>query len=106
MPAKIEQENPTILTSIMKRHRDIDDGTAIPALGHGRIDRMTHVERALGINIHDGFEAPRRETLRLREEIPSRSIHEYVDPAELRHRVLHHGLPGRRKKEMRYIHSQ
>jgi hypothetical protein len=24
----------------------------------------------------------------------------------LRHRVLHHGLPGRRKKEMRYIHSQ
>jgi hypothetical protein len=24
----------------------------------------------------------------------------------LRHRVLHHGLSGRRKKEMRYIHSQ
>ena len=72
-----------ILTSIMKSHRDIDDGTATPARDHGRIDSMRHIERALGINIHDGFEAPGRETLRFREEISRCPIHEYVYLAEL-----------------------
>lgn len=87
-----------ILTSIMKSHRDIDDGAAIPARDHGRIDSMRHIERALGINIHDGLEAPGRETLRLREEISRRPIHEYVHLAELRNRVVHYGLSRRRKK--------